>query len=189
MNGRNMNDPFSRSLTHFSAHVDRCCVGYKGKYNQHPFPFSLDYISLPCFVKNHHSDTIEENEKKQETIVIVSFLMMIAKKQEFVCILLPLFILPWVQALRTIRLGTLTGWRFHCASSTCPPFLLTTTSTLDECKRRCLCDVRCQALTFQVSISSCALFNDVPSPARNMNLDGDMITLLIINGSSISTGE
>ncbi|CAF1334786.1 unnamed protein product, partial [Adineta steineri] len=87
------------------------------------------------------------------------------------------------QDMRSVRMSSMREWKFHCANTTCLPFLNLITSTIMKCQMACLAQIYCRAASFHRSTSNCELFTDMSNEIAHMVTDIGITTMIVIAGT------
>ncbi|UJR34484.1 hypothetical protein I4U23_021892 [Adineta vaga] len=91
------------------------------------------------------------------------------------------------QNTRSFQMSIMNGWKFQCLNTTCLPTNTFIESNIRRCQRNCLDDIFCKAVSFSQLIFQCNLFYNIPNPNPNMLVDINTITMIVINGTRISS--
>ncbi|CAF4124814.1 unnamed protein product [Adineta steineri] len=91
--------------------------------------------------------------------------------------------------MRSVRMSSMRGQKFSCATPSCLPFANMITSTIMKCQMACLAQVYCRAASFQQSTSNCELFTDMSNEIAHMLPDTDITTMIVIAGSRSPPGK
>ena len=90
--------------------------------------------------------------------------------------------------MRSLKMSSMKGWQFQCATTTCLPFNTLTTSNIRRCQMACLAQTQCEAATFQQSTLTCQLFSNIQSQLGNMLANVDTMTMIVKFGTRIPAG-
>ncbi|CAF1338714.1 unnamed protein product [Adineta steineri] len=93
------------------------------------------------------------------------------------------------QDMRSVRMSSMREWKFHCANTTCLPFLNLITSTIMKCQMACLAQIYCRAASFHRSTSNCELFTDMSNEIAHMVTDIGITTMIVIAGTRSPSGQ
>ncbi|CAF1390303.1 unnamed protein product [Adineta steineri] len=79
--------------------------------------------------------------------------------------------------------------KFHCASTTCLPFISFITSNIRNCQLASLTQSQCTAATFHRSTSNCELFGDMLNQNGNILADVDATSINVISETRFPSGN
>jgi hypothetical protein len=95
-----------------------------------------------------------------------------------------------IQEMQSIRMRKMDRWRLGCADNTCSPFQTSISGDLSDCQRACLCQIQCNALSYDMSNSDCSLFNNAPDPSGSNGLfDANIVTMFTIAVTAVPSGQ